>query len=259
MDYNYHTHTQRCRHATGTEEEYILTAIKNGIKYMGFSEHSPFAYPDGYESGFRLPVSEMDDYILTVRNLRDKYKDKIEIVIGFEMEYYPLYFSKMLDIVRGIGAEYLILGQHYNNTDHGSEGRIAEPSSSEERLKEYVERVVEAIKSGVFSYVAHPDVLNFTGEKSIYENEMRKICQASREYNIPLEINFLGIREGRHYPSETFWKLAGKEKSPVTFGFDSHSPEYAFDGDSYIVAKEIVKKYKLNYIGKPKLIPLNEK
>ncbi len=258
MNYNYHTHTCRCKHATGTDEEYILTAIKNGIKFMGFSEHSPFVFPDGYEAGFRVPLLEADNYISDIKKLRDKYKNQIDIKIGFEMEYYPLYFTKMLEIACNVGAEYLILGQHYNNGENTLEKRALEPSNSEEKLKEYVNRVVEGMKNGVFSYVAHPDVFNFTGQKSIYETEMRKICVTSRKYNIPLEINFLGIREKRNYPDETFWRIAGEEKAPVTFGFDAHEPKYAFDGESYIVAKKMVKKYKLNYIGKPKIIMLNK-
>ena len=49
MDYNYHTHTYRCGHAIGEDEEYIKVSIQNGIKHLGFSDHIPFAFPDGYE------------------------------------------------------------------------------------------------------------------------------------------------------------------------------------------------------------------
>ena len=47
MDYNYHTHTYLCSHATGEIEDYIKTAIENGIKYMGFSEHFPIRFENG--------------------------------------------------------------------------------------------------------------------------------------------------------------------------------------------------------------------
>ena len=40
---NYHTHTTRCGHAEGTEEEYILTALRCGFKVLGFSDHTPWA------------------------------------------------------------------------------------------------------------------------------------------------------------------------------------------------------------------------
>jgi len=35
----------------------------------------------------------------------------------------------------------------------------------------------------------------------VFKTEMRKICVASKEYNIPLEMNFLGIRDNRCYPN----------------------------------------------------------
>ena len=33
---NYHTHTPRCNHAVGSEEEYVQQALKAGIKILGF-------------------------------------------------------------------------------------------------------------------------------------------------------------------------------------------------------------------------------
>jgi histidinol-phosphatase (PHP family) len=239
MDYNYHTHTFRCGHATGTSEEYVKTAIKGGIKNMGFSEHAPFKKPDGSQIHYRLHIEEIDEYFNELNYLREKYKDKINIKIGFEMEYYPEYFKQMLKDVISYGAEYLILGQHMK-------ADIIKPD------EEYADLVVAAIKEGVFSYVAHPDI---SGPKddALYNSEMRKICIASREFNTPLEINFLGIREKRRYPDERFWKLAGEEQCPVTFGFDAHDVPGAYDEESLIIAKELVKKYNLNYIGEPSL------
>ena len=57
LDYNYHTHTKWCSHAVGEDEEYILNAIINGIKKLGFSEHIPLVREDGTESKYRLPIS----------------------------------------------------------------------------------------------------------------------------------------------------------------------------------------------------------
>lgn len=259
MDYNYHTHTARCHHAFGTPEEYILQAIDGGIKYMGFSDHFPFAFPDGYEGVSRVPVSEAKEYVEELCELREKYKDKIDIKIGFEMEYYPTYFEQMLKNAREYGAEYLILGHHFLHEEHPQGIHTNKLNASVDDLKEFVEYVVKGIKSGVFTYVAHPDVFNFTGDNKDYEKEMRKICRCATLTNTPLEINFLGIRTNRNYPNELFWKIAGEEKSPVTFGYDSHEIDDACDKKSLQSAMEIVKKYNLNYVGKPKLRILEER
>ena len=258
MDYNYHAHTFRCHHATGTPEEYILRAIENGIKYMGFSDHAPFVFPDGYQSFYRVSAQEANNYFSELYTLRDKYQDKIDIKIGFEMEYYPKYFSDMLKTALDFGAEYLILGHHclFNERPEGFWSTHQTDNSA--LLREYVSNVSKAIKTGVFAYVAHPDIFNFTGDLSTYADEMRKLCVTSRQENVPLEINCLGLRDNRHYPRDAFWKIAGEEKSPVTIGFDSHDIVSAFDGESLIRAKELIKKFGLNYIGKPEIKLLKE-
>ena len=63
---------------------------------MGFSDHAPFVYPGGFQAGYCVHAEDAEDYIDTLKALREKYKGKIEIIIGFEMEYYPIYFDYML-------------------------------------------------------------------------------------------------------------------------------------------------------------------
>ena len=41
MRSNYHTHTYRCNHATGTIEDYVKEAIKANIDEIGISDHLP--------------------------------------------------------------------------------------------------------------------------------------------------------------------------------------------------------------------------
>ena len=45
---NYHTHTYRCQHAYGSEREYIEAAIRMGIAELGFSDHVPCPFKDGW-------------------------------------------------------------------------------------------------------------------------------------------------------------------------------------------------------------------
>lgn len=254
MNYNYHTHTALCSHATGTVDGYVERAIENGVKYMGFSDHIPYIRPDGKESYYRVPVEKGKLYCDEIKALGERYKDKILLSVGFETEYYEEYFEDMLKSAIEYGAEYLILGQHFTEPEvHGARHTVDE-TDNPEHLREYVSSVVLAMKKKVFTYIAHPDIVNFTGDEELYKEEMRKICITSREFNIPLEINFLGIRGRRNYPRELFWEIAGEENCPVTFGFDAHTEMDAYDGDSLSVAKEMVKRYNLNYIGKPELV-----
>lgn len=223
---------------------------------MGFSDHIPFKFPDGYESYFRIPIAEVEEYFNEISVLREKYKDKIDIIIGFEMEYYTEYFEEMVQNAINWGAEYLILGQHFIFNEYPDGVWTGKSTDSDKNLKEYVKCIVNAINSGVFTYVAHPDIFRYTGDFDFYCKEMTKICDASKEKNIPLEINFLGIRDNRFYPYEKFWEIAGEIQCPVTFGFDAHDELSAYDCQSLEKAKELVLKYNINYIGKPKVITL---
>ena len=256
MTVNLHTHTHRCGHATGEVRDYIETAIAAGIRHIGFSEHVPFpfTFPDGHISAFRLPVEESQSYMTELYALRKEYRDRITIHIGFEMEYYPRYFEGMLRYANELGAEYLLLGQHYIDNEDVYKTSVFKPCDVESRLKNYVDTVIEAMETGVFTYVAHPDVINFKGNMDIYREEMRRICQASVRLNLPLEINFLGIRADRHYPEPAFWKVAGEEKCSVVFGFDAHDTPAAGDVASLPTALDMVRKYDLHLVEYPTLI-----
>lgn len=245
---NYHTHTFRCHHATGTEREYIETAIAGGLKTLGFSDHVPFRYPDGHESGHRVFCDDISDYRETLTALREEYRGRIDIRIGFEMEYLPEHFPAMLRTAVDAGAEYLILGQHFVGTEYPVMRHSAEPHDRVEDLETFADLVASAIKSGAFSYVAHPDMFRFVGDKAVYQKGMERICRASLEYDIPLEVNFLGIRDGRHYPNPAFWELVGKMGCKVIYGCDAHDAPSAFDAASLAAAEEMRARYGLRVV-----------
>lgn len=251
---NYHTHTTRCGHAKGADEEYVLAAIDAGYKILGFSDHSPCLFPDGSQSGYRVQIEEMPGYFASLGALREKYADKIELHIGFEMEYYPLYYKDMVERVKKAGCEYLILGQHAIKNEFPEHIMVAVPQRDDpELLKIYTREVCEALHTGSFTYLCHPEVFNFSGPEEQFLEITRPICVAARETGTPMEINFLGIRDHRYYPMESFWKMAAEEHASVIFGADAHDPGDVYDAASLKIAEGWVKKYGLQLIEKAEL------
>ena len=110
---NYHTHTVRCHHASGTEREYIEQAIAEGFDILGFSDHTPQPYPDSFVSRVRMTMDELEGYIDTLLALREEYKDQIQLLIGFEVEYTLKYFEPLMKELRNYPVDYIIQGQHY--------------------------------------------------------------------------------------------------------------------------------------------------
>ena len=80
---NAHTHTIFCD-GKNTAEEMVLSAIENGFVSLGFSGHS-FVYPD---DGYTMKPEAEKAYIAEIRRLKEKYKDRIAIHLGLELDYY---------------------------------------------------------------------------------------------------------------------------------------------------------------------------
>ena len=251
---NYHTHTKYCGHAHGETEEYIQEAVASGLKVCGFSDHAPFAYPeDNWEAGHRVDMKYAPEQMEELKALREKYKGQIEIPIGYEMEYYPAYFEHMLKTVKDFGAEYLILGQHFYYDDRKPHPRTLKQTKSVQMLASYVDIVCEAMKTGVFTYVAHPDIVWFTGSRETYRREMTRLCLTAKETGTPLEINLLGILTDRFYPHKEFWKLCGEIGCKVCIGIDAHGPERFAQKEILEKALKMVEKYHLELIDEMEL------
>jgi len=249
---NFHTHTFRCHHASGTEEEYVLRAIEAGVGEMGFSDHGPYPMTNGYCSGFRMSTADTLGYVETLAALREKYKAQIKIYIGFESEYYPAFFEDMIRHVSQYDVDYLILGQHfiYNEIDEGARGSTS-GTDDEKLLAQFTEQVCTGMRTGAYCYVAHPDVFNFSGPVSVYKKYMRTLCETAKELSIPLEINGLGIRTNRFYPRDDFWDVAAAVGNSVIYGCDAHDVPNAWDDASYRTACEMAKQRGLVMVERP--------
>ncbi len=255
---NYHTHTYRCHHASGKDEEYIKKAIAEGLKTLGFSDHAPYIYPDGFVSYYKMTPEESHEYFSSLRMLREKYKDKIDIYIGYEAEYYPALWRDTLRFWRDTNPpEYLILGQHFISEEYPENLRVHSAAGVEKNchLKTYVDTVIEAISTGKFTYIAHPDVINYQGEDyDYYREQMTRIITAAKKAKLPLELNLLGLCENRSYPTPLFWETASKLSPEVILGCDAHEPKNVADKEQIKLALRFADKYKLNVVDEIKII-----
>lgn len=244
---NYHTHTWRCNHASGNEKEYVENAIAAGLKLLGFSDHSPYIFPDNYHSWFRMDIGQLEGYVNTVLNLRKEYESRIEIPLGLELEYYPDLLPRLLPILRDYPLDYVILGQHFvgNEVNDHYSGNHAE---DKHLLERYASQTIDAMQTGLFTYFAHPDLLHFEGDPKFYQQQARRICREAKGCDTPLELNLLGIRKQKHYPNPLFWEVAAEEGCDVILGRDAHEPEALFQEEPEQKALEMVRYYGLHLL-----------
>ena len=247
MRVNYHTHTWRCNHATGVEEDYVKSAIEQGFDILGFSDHAPQFFPEGYTSKIRMDTEELPNYCRLIRDLRDRYSSSIQIHVGLEVEYYPALFSQLVSAAQDQGIEYLLLGQHFLGNEQ-NQPYAGAPTGEEAILRAYCEQSMDAMQTGVFTYFAHPDLIRFQGDHDIYRKYMRRLCQEAKSCGLPLEMNLLGFWSQRNYPDIRFWHLAAEEGCQVVLGWDAHAPEQLCKPDAERTLRKAAKRMGLELL-----------
>lgn len=93
-------------------------AFRQGFDELGFSDHVPWPYQNGFSHpGVRMSVLQLSQYLNSVRELAERYRDQIQIYAGFECEYFPEYMSWLEDMAAENELDYLIFGNHYEDSD----------------------------------------------------------------------------------------------------------------------------------------------
>ena len=233
--FNLHTHTKRCNHATGEDREYVEAAIRAGMTTLGFTDHCPQFFPvEGYYSHFRMRPEQAAEYAESIHALQKEYAADIRILLGFEAEYYPETYAALMQFIRPLGLDYMIMGQHFvgNEYDEGSY-YVAAEGKKEAYLERYVSQVKEGLSTGAFAYLAHPDIVWYTGEHDYYIQQMSELCRFAKERDIPLEYNLLGYVNKRPYPAPAFWDIVAGTGNKVVIGYDAHSPEALLNIEAY--------------------------
>jgi histidinol-phosphatase (PHP family) len=230
MKTNYHTHTSRCQHAIGNDEDYVLSAIKSGYEVLGFSDHTPWKYVSNFVSPNRMTVNQLPDYVNSIRSLAEKYKDQIKIRLGLECEYFPDYIYWLKNTMKEYKIEYAIFGNHYYNSDEKFR-YFGKYTDSRDMLDLYEESAVEGIESGLFAYMAHPDLFMYSYPEFDRHCTLvaRHVCRAAVRKNIPLEYNLLTRFEkagaATPVPCPEFWHIAASEGCTAIIGVDAHDPK----------------------------------
>ncbi len=216
----FHVHTSRCRHASGSDREYIERAIELGADEIWFTDHAP--YP-GDKIGTRMLYSERPEYVSTMKALRKEYAGDIVLKLGMEMEYLPSYDEYIHETRRSGDFDLLILGQHYYERADGSFyfGRKGEDNLNE-RFGQ-CEGMILGIKSGCFDVVAHPDRIfrNCRSWTQDMTDLSKRIIEAVRGTDIYLEKNYSSTLKKDHYWNE-FWELVPDDVLTIK-GLDAHS------------------------------------
>ncbi|MDO4292795.1 MAG: histidinol-phosphatase [Eubacteriales bacterium] len=254
---NFHTHSELCLHADGTEADYVQAARDAGLEVLGLSDHAPF--PDG-RFDMRMQYGELDGHLARIARLREKNAGKLRILTGLEIEYCRDMTDYYHELLTQRGLDYLLLGQHYYQEEDGSYIHVF---SIPKRIGtagyvKYALSAKSALETGLFPILAHPDVI-FSNDFPWDENcslACDILIEAARRTGTVLELNANGIRKGLRrlggqlrypYPHPEFWRRVSVAQLPVLVGSDCHSPAFLWD-DCVKEAYRLGREWELRFV-----------
>lgn len=237
---DYHIHTKRCGHATGDMKEYVEKAIELGLKEIGFADHIPMYWLDEQERDPEIAMTfeEIPDYVSEVQKLRTVYPN-ISIKLGIEADYIPGYEKKLKQILDAYPFDYVLGSIHFIDGwgfDNPAYIDKYKECNIDKLYQRYFQLLQQAARSGLFTVMAHPDLIKKFGYRpegsleELYEETARAFAEAG----VYAEINTAGLRAKVEeiYPAPGFLQACRKRAVPVITGSDAHTPEqvgYEFD------------------------------
>ncbi len=255
-----HTHTHYCLHASGEHaEEYVQKAIEKGFTVYSFTEHLPFPakfmeqflYPEEVKEGLGFLNDDLDGYFRDMLALKEKYKDKIQLLVGLEIDYLPGehdYLRMMLKeygpfLEDGLLSVHIIEGhQGWRCIDLSpadfTEGLLGYYSTYEQVQLAYYETIKEALQVDLGPYkpkrISHLTLCHkfqhYFGQAGKVSKNIKDavidLLTYMKEHGYSLDANMAGLfREycREPYPAPWIIQAARQLKIPLVYGSDAHA------------------------------------
>ena len=218
--WDYHTHNERCRHADGPVEEYVLKAIEIGLEEIGCSDHFPMRLlPESADVWkYAMEIEDFPNYLEECKQLREKYQDQITVKIASEVDFFPSVFEEYCTLVSQYwdDLDYIIGSIHvvqwedidaWGVDDEVFQARFDEYGSNKVYL-EYYNEVLQMAQTGFYNIVGHMDLpkkfCHMPVDSAPVWEKMLDILDAVQQSEMAVEINCSGFLKpiGEQYPSE---------------------------------------------------------
>ncbi len=235
---NYHTHTIYCD-GDNTPEEMINKAIELGFNYLGFSGHG-HTDKDG---SYCMSLETTKKYMQDITVLKEKYKDKITVLLGVEQDIISNDDVSSFDYV--IGSSHYIEknGKLYNVDGSKDEFEFIVNNlyngSIIDFAKEYYQNVSAVVDKTNCQIIGHFDLISKNFERCNVEETKEYLDIAKKavdklvEYNVPFEINTGAMSRGYRtspYPSKEILKYIFEKGGKIIFNSDCHNINYLDNG-----------------------------
>jgi histidinol-phosphatase (PHP family) len=239
-----HNHTIFCD-GKDDIETMCRAAFEKKLCAIGFSAHAPVAKKTGIESNWNLKEDKFDEYVEQVLEAKKRWHGKLEVLLGFEVDYIKGLRSALDGDITVVNPDYLISSVHFLIPANGAKPFTVDGPKEEflqglnegfggdaqALMNSYYDAVAEMIALGGFEILGHADLIkkNCQGEKFWSEEteacRQREIARAIAKAGIVVETNTGGINRKKineTYPSITFLRFFREYNTPVLITADAH-------------------------------------
>lgn len=193
--------------------EFLSVAVEKGLKEIGFSDHDLY----------------LDDLDLPLINKIAADFQSLRVRVGLEVDYRPNEEQKIREFLSKFSFDYVLGSVHEIGEwlfDFPEEEKNHWKQDADEIYRRYFSLVTKAAQSGLFTTMAHFDLIKIFGVRphtDILELADEALT-ATLQAGCAIEINTNGRYKpvGEFYPSERLLREIIRRGIPVTLGSDAH-------------------------------------
>lgn len=258
---NYHTHCNFCD-GTGDPEDYIISAIREGLLEIGFSSHSPLPFSNTYA----IASDQFQNYIDKIKLLREKYRENIKILLGMEVDFLPPIKDFLLPFSSHPDLDYKIGSVHYVGCDNSgkpwpvdSDDELFRKGLNEifggniqKAVEEYYALIRQMAGEKQFDIIGHLDLIKknnfeqkyFSEKESWYQETVYETLKVISDHDWIIEVNTGGLRKpiAAMYPAHWILRKCKELNIKLMVNSDAHMPQQVSSHFAEV-------QYLLQYIG----------
>lgn len=256
--YNFHSHTQFCD-ARATMEEIAAAAFNCGMRWYGFTPHSPVCVP----TPCNMRAEDVKLYIDEMERLKGMYDGRMNLYAGMEVDYISPEWGPHTEYFQNLPLDFLIGSIHFIPNRKGEYIDVdGKPESFARKLNEdfdndlhyivetFFSQTAEMIERGGFDILGHFDKITRNAEyvsPGISNEEWfmalaDDISDKVIERGVAVEINTKAYADtGIFFPAPRHWRALSEAGIMMPINSDTHYPDKIQSSrmDAYMMLQKI--------------------
>ena len=247
-----HMHTNFSHDSESSPEKMAEGAIEKGLKIICFTDHYDKDIMDWGEED----IFDPEKYFQKMTQVKEEYKDRIDIRIGVELGLQPYLGDYYREFVKKHPFDFIIGSVHSIDCSDVASKKIFKDKTDEEVYRRvFTEMSEDILAFDDFDVFGHIDYVTryCAGREKEYSyrkfaDEIDSVLKLLIEKGKGIELNTAGLKYGLRYAHphpdvlKRYRELGGEL---ITVGADGHRPEHiAYDFDKAVrILKDCGFKY----------------